>query len=290
MDGILLINKPKGITSRDVVNKVSHILKTKKVGHTGTLDPMATGVLVLCIGKATKLVDLITVYDKEYTAEISLGIETDTLDMEGNIIKKEIVKDITNDEITDILNTFIGSSTQEVPSYSAIKVNGKKLYQYARENIDVELPKRDINIYELKLISDVDYKNEYPTFKISCKVSKGTYIRSLVRDIGLKLNSIATMSSLIRTKQGKYNIEECNGLDDIENNNYKLISINEVLSNIPSIKVDLEMEFKIKNGAIIDKFFDGDKAVIIDQNNTVIAIYQVYDKDDTKAKPYKMLI
>ena len=181
MDDILLINKPKGVTSRAVVNEVSHLLNIKKIGHTGILDPIATGVLVLCIGKATKIASLITDYDKEYIAEVILGIETDTLDIEGKIVKEETVKDITKEKVIEVLNSFIGDIKQEVPKYSAIKIKGKKLYQYARNNIDVDLPTRIVSIYKLKLIDDLKYIDNKVIFKIFCHVSKGTYIRSLIR-------------------------------------------------------------------------------------------------------------
>ncbi len=286
MNGIILIDKPQGITSRDVVNKISKILGTKKVGHTGTLDPIATGILVLCIGKATKISELITNYDKEYIAEITLGIETDTLDTEGHIIRE--VKDIsvTKEQIVDVLNSFKGKIKQQVPIYSAIKVKGKKLYEYARNNKEVELPTRDIEIYNIELISDVIDNR----FKIKCHVSKGTYIRSLVRDIGLKLGYPACMSSLRRIKQGSFSIDECHTIKDVEANKYKLIQIDKALFNIKTMVVDTELEKKIRDGAIIDKRFEENLVKMINKQGEVIAIYQTYDKDITKAKPYKMLI
>lgn len=283
MNGILLINKPKDITSRDVVNKISKILGIKKVGHSGTLDPMATGVLVLGIGKGTKIIELLTAYDKEYIAEVTLGIETDTLDITGNIINKDD-SNITKNQLLEVLNSFIGEYNMEVPIYSAIKIKGKKLYEYAREGKEVELPKKKVHIYNLELISDlIDNK-----FKIRCKVSKGTYIRSLIRDIGRKLNTYATMSSLERTKQGRFGVEDCYSIKDIENNNYRLLDIKDAL-NIPIITVDDELLFKIRNGAIIDKFFTEDKILILDKNNNEVAIYKTYEKDSAKVKPYKML-
>ena len=151
MDEIIIINKQKGLTSRDVVNKACKILNTKKIGHTGTLDPIATGVLVLCCGKATKLVELLTCDDKEYIATVKLGILTDTLDVDGNIIKKENVN-LDKHDLIDTLNSFIGEYEQEVPIYSAVKIKGKKLYEYARENKDVILPKRLVKIKSIKLL------------------------------------------------------------------------------------------------------------------------------------------
>ncbi|MBQ8219464.1 MAG: tRNA pseudouridine(55) synthase TruB, partial [Bacilli bacterium] len=149
MNGIIVVNKEIGYTSRDIVNIVGSILGTKKVGHTGTLDPMASGVLVLCVGKALKVCELLTNHDKEYIAGVTLGIETDTLDMEGNIISTEIV-DINKERIIEVVNSFIGVYNQEVPKYSSVKVNGKKLYEYARNNISVELPSRDVEIKSIQ--------------------------------------------------------------------------------------------------------------------------------------------
>ncbi len=283
MNGILVINKPKDYTSRDIVNIVSKYLKTKKVGHTGTLDPIAEGVLVLCLGTSLKLVELLTSNDKEYIAKVRLGIETDTLDITGNITNKKEVNNITKEDISEALNNFKGKIKQEVPKYSAIKVNGKKLYEYARNNIDVKLPIKEVEIYKLELISDI-INNE---FYIKCKVSKGTYIRSLIRDIGKALGTYATMTELKRTKQGIFNIDNSYTLEDIKNNNYKLLNPIDVI-NIPTITVDEKMVNKIKNGQVLKKFFNHDKAFIIDKNNNILAIYQIHNKDNVK--PYKMLI
>lgn len=266
MDGILLVNKNSGMTSRDVVNKVSNILGIKKIGHTGTLDPMATGVLVLCLGKATKISELITSYDKEYIAQITLGIETDTLDIEGNVLREEKVSNISKEMIEEVLDSFVGKSSQEVPLYSAVKVKGRKLYEYARKGIKVDLPNKDIEIYSLELIDDIKYENEKVYFSIKCHVSKGTYIRSLIRDICYKLKTIGCMSALKRIKQGSFKIEDCYTLKDIENNNYQIIDIKDVLSDIEEITVDYELESKIKNGNIIYKTFRGDIVKIVNSN------------------------
>ena len=290
MNGIILVDKEAGMTSRDVVNKVGRILNTKRVGHTGTLDPMATGVLVLCIGTATKIGELITCYDKEYVAEITLGIETDTLDIEGNILKEEDASNVKKAEIENVLQTFIGKVEQEVPLYSAIRVNGKRLYDYARHHIDVELPKREIEIHELTLLDEIAYNNDKVTFKIKCHVSKGTYIRSLVRDIGVKLGYPATMSSLRRIRQGNFKIEDCYTIENIEHNKYKLLKANDVLPDMEQMIIDKETEFKVRNGAFIDKTFTSDLVKIITSDGEMIAIYQTVDGDSSKAKPFKMLI
>ena len=283
MNGILIINKEKDYTSRDVVNKLIKILHTNKIGHTGTLDPIATGVLVVTIGRATKLCDLLTSEYKEYIATMKLGIETDTLDITGNIINEKKY-DVNEEQIKEVLNSFLGKSIQEVPKYSAVKVNGRKLYEYARSNIDVELPKREIDI---KTIDFISYKNDLITFK--CLVSKGTYIRSLIRDIAYKLNTLGTMTELIRTKQGDFKIEDSYTIEDIENNKYKVISYEEALSNYEIININEDLYNKVLNGSIITKTFNNQIA-LLKYKGDIVAVYQEYDKDKTKAKPYVMLI
>ena len=284
MDGIVLINKEKNCTSRDVVNQVSKILKTKKIGHTGTLDPIATGVLVLCIGKATKLVEVITSYDKEYEAEVILGIKTDTKDITGKILKEEKAI-ISKENIEKCLKQMIGTYNQTVPIYSAVKINGKKLYEYARNNEEIELPKRKVTIKELKLISDITYEKEKTKFKIKCHVSKGTYIRSLIEDIATNLNTIGTMENLKRTKQGNFQIASANTIQDIENNKFKIYSIEEILEKFYTD----DLYFKIKNGSIIKNNYNHD-IVAFTKNDKVIAIYKEYSKDKTLLKPWKMFL
>ena len=283
-NGILIVNKPSGITSRDVVNIVGKTLNTKKVGHTGTLDPMATGVLVLCLGNALKVCELITANDKEYIAKVILGIETETLDTTSPIINTKKTN-ITKEEIEKVLNSFKGSYLQEVPKYSAVKINGKKLYEYAREGKEIELPKKMVTIYDIQLVSDITYYNDTTTFYIKTTVSKGTYIRSLIRDIGYKLNTYGCMDSLERTRQGIFNIDNSNTLEEIKNNNYKLLSIEESLPNIPLVQVDNKTLFKIKNGVKLKKFFDGDMAIIKDKNK-VVAIYK---NDLNESKLFEMI-
>ena len=286
MDNIIVINKDKDYTSRDVVNVIGKIFNTKKVGHTGTLDPLATGVLIVCMNKALKVVDLITASDKEYIAKVVLGIDTDTLDITGNIIN-ECRTNVNVDMVKSVLNSFIGKSIQEVPKYSAVKVNGKKLYEYARNGIDVELPKREIQIFDIELISDIDIVDGHQEFSFKVKVSKGTYIRSLIRDIGIKLGCFACMKELTRTKQGKFSIDKSYTLNDIKNGNYKLLNIKDVI-DIEKVVVSDDMLFKIKNGMILDNFFISDKAFILDNNGKEIGIYKTYDKDSKKVKPDKI--
>ena len=284
MNGVIVIDKDKGYTSRDVVNKVGKILGTKKVGHTGTLDPIATGVLVLPIGKALKISELIVSEDKEYIARVIIGYETDTLDVTGEKTHEKKIK-ITRDDVLKVLDRFKGKIKQQVPKYAAVKINGKKLYEYAREGIDVELPVREVEIYELELISEIKEVDGYYEFEMKTLVSKGTYIRSLIRDIGNSLGSYGTMKELRRIKQGNFTIDMAYKISDIEKGNYKLLAIDEVLRDLPQVVVDDELLFKIKNGVVLDKFFDSDMALIKDKMGNCIAIYQnVCDK----AKVFKM--
>ena len=283
MDGIIVINKPKGITSREVVNKVCKLLNTKKVGHTGTLDPIATGVLVLCVGKATKLVETLTSNDKEYVATVKLGILTDTLDTDGTIIEKKCVN-LDKDKLVNVLNSFIGTYNQEVPIYSAVKVNGKKLYEYARAKKEVTIPKRMVERKKIKLI---EFGSDYYKFKVT--VSKGTYIRSLIKDINDKLGVIGVMSDLVRTKQGKFSINNSYTLENMENNNYNVLTITDVLKDENCVIISNTLFEKVKNGALINNEYNTSMVTFI-YNDSVIAIYKIYDKDKSKLKPYKMFI
>lgn len=278
MDQLLVVNKPEGFTSRDVVNKLSKILNTKKIGHTGTLDPIATGVLVCLTGKYTKLVDLLTALDKEYVAEIKLGIKTDTGDITGNVIDTSN-KVILKNDILDVIKKFPKKYLQTVPKYSAVKINGKKLYEYARENIDIELPKREVSIYNLELISF----NE-DIIKIKTKVSKGTYIRSLIEDICEMLGTVGCMKSLVRTHQGIFGIDEAYTLDDIQNNNFIGKNIHEFL-DYPCINVE-ECNLKtVLNGGKISNIYNIKDKVIMMYDNKDLAIYEV---DGETLKPYVM--
>lgn len=283
MDGIIVIDKPKGITSRDVVNNACKSLNTKKIGHTGTLDPIATGVLVLCVGKATKLVEVLTSNDKEYVATVKLGILTDTLDTDGMVLKKQETF-VDKNELLNVLNSFVGTYNQEVPKYSAVKINGKKLYEYARCGIDVELPKRMVEIKNIELL---EFSND--SYKFRVKVSKGTYIRSLIKDINDKLGVIGVMSDLRRTRQGKFIIDDSYTLEDIKNKNYKILTINDVLKDDKCVIIDDTLYKIIKNGGIIKNDYK-DKYVTFIYHDDVVAIYKVYEKDKSKMKPYKMFI
>lgn len=285
MDGILIIDKESGMTSRDVVNMVGKNYKTKKIGHTGTLDPLATGVLVVCVNRATKIAELLTSLDKEYVAEFIFGRLTDTLDIEGNLLKSEET-DFTKDEVLHACKKLIGNYIQTVPIYSAVKVNGKKLYEYARENIDVELPKHNVTISSIELL-DINRIDNQTVIKIKTKVSKGTYIRSLGNDIASILGTNAIMSSLRRIKQGEFDIKDAIKLSDIKNNTL-LIPIKDCLNKYTKIKVNEKIENDILNGKLLNNTYNKSEILFIDKDENPIALYKIYDKDNSKIKPWKM--
>lgn len=286
MNGIIVINKPKDYTSRDIVNIVSKKLNTKKVGHTGTLDPLATGVLVLPIGRALKVSELLTSNTKEYIAEVILGYETDMLDITGTEIKRNIPS-VTKEELLKVLKSYIGKYNQEVPLYSAVKVGGRKLYEYARSGTPVIPSSKEVEVYSLELISDLKHIKGAVEFTIRCEVSKGTYIRSLIRDIAYSLNTYGTMKNLIRTRQGIFTLKDAYTLKDIEENNYKLLSIKECLPNIKTTVIEEPLLTKVKNGMVLDKFFKENMSLLLDKEGKEIAIYIA--SGDNKVKPYKMI-
>lgn len=277
MDGIILVDKEKNMTSRDVVNVISKKLGTKKVGHTGTLDPIATGLMVICVNKGTKLVELLTDHDKSYIATVKLGLKTDTYDITGNILEENYDYQIKKEELERVLNSFVGKYMQEVPIYSSIKINGKKLYEYARSNIEVELPKRLVEIYDIKLL---DFNDNQFTFSVS--VSKGTYIRSLINDISKKMNILMTMSELRRTIVGKFNINNAKKLNDIMKND--ILPITEIV-DFPVITVDDNLEKKIRNGMQIDDIYNSQYVLFINDKNEELAIYE--KADNNKLKSYR---
>ena len=265
---VLYINKPKGVTSFDVVNSISKSFGIKRVGHTGTLDPLATGVLIVTVGTACKVVELLTSRDKEYIADVELGYLTDTLDIEGKVLERKDVPENIN--IEEVLNSFKKTYLQEVPIYSAVKVNGKKLYEYARNNIEVELPKKEVTIKEIELLEENNN-----SFKFRCLVTKGCYIRSLIKDICDSLNTLGTMTNLVRTKQGDISIEETNDIDS----EFTLHSIIDSLK-YDTIIVDGLLEKKISNGMKINNDFNvRDKVIFINKSNKLLGIYEVEDNN-----------
>lgn len=278
MNGLLVVNKQKGYTSRDVVNIIGKTLGTKKVGHTGTLDPIAEGVLVCVVGKCTKLCDILVSDEKEYIATMQFGILTDTLDNTGNVLKT-CEKIITIEQVKQAFENFNGEYEQVVPIYSAVKIDGKKLYEYARDNIDIELPKRKVNIKKLEII---DFKDNVLTFKTL--VSKGTFIRSLIRDIGEYLGTYGTMTQLIRTKQGNFLIENSYTIDEIKKGNYRLVDLKDIFKDYPLIEVDSNMYEKIIHGQEFTNVFNKD-FILYSYNNEIVAVYQISKKDNKKIKP-----
>lgn len=269
MKGILLLNKAQNKTSRDMVNELNHIFDMNKIGHTGTLDPLATGVLVICIGKYTKLVDELSALQKEYVAQIKVGLKTDTLDITGNVVEERVCQ-FNKEDIKNVFNNIKGKFVQTIPAYSAKKINGKKLYEYARKGEEIKLPKNEIEIFSIELLN-ID--NDTITFKTV--VSKGTYIRSLIDEICNRLNIIGTMNSLVRTKQGHFTLENSYTIEDIKNGKYKLLKAKDVLP-YPVYKLTDEEYQRVKNGNKMNFNFN-DKKIILEYDNNEVAIYERED-------------
>ena len=247
-NGIIPVNKPMGFTSFDVVAKCRCVLKTKKIGHAGTLDPMATGVLPIFIGTATKACDMLPDNDKAYIAEFKLGIKTDTEDITGKVIKQDENVSVKKDDILSVIPSFTGEIEQIPPMYSAVSVGGKRLYELARKGIEVERTPRKITIYKLSLES---FDEEEKTGKLYIECSKGTYIRTLISDIAEKAGSIATMTSLVRVKASGFSLEECITLDELSelSDPYEnLVSIEKVFSYLPKIEIKGAQERMYRNG------------------------------------------
>ena len=247
MEGIIVVNKPKGITSFDIIRKLKKILKTKKIGHTGTLDPLATGVMLVCVGKATKLASDLEAKNKIYTADFDIGYATDTYDVEGKKIAENIIE-VSKENLEQSIKKFIGNIKQVPPMYSAIKIDGNKLYHLARKGIEVERPKRDVTIEYINLL---DFKNNKA--KIETEVSKGCYIRSLIYDIGQDLGTYATMTALQRKQVGEYSLENSYNLEQIEemtlNNDFKFLKTVEEIFSYDKYNLQTEKEFILyKNG------------------------------------------
>lgn len=247
MDGIIIVNKTKGITSFDVIRKLKKILRTKKIGHTGTLDPLASGVMLICVGKSTKLAQDLEAKDKVYIADFDIGYATDTYDTEGKKIAENHIE-ISKENLIEATKKFLGSIKQVPPMYSAIKMDGKKLYDLARKGIEVERSERDVKIEYINILNFGENKAQIQT-----KVSKGCYIRSLIYDIGKDLGTYATMTELLRTAVGDYSLEQAYTLEEIENlitkNNFEFLKTVEEIFNYPIYKLNSEKEFTLfKNG------------------------------------------
>ena len=247
MEGIILVNKPKGISSFDVIRKLKKILKTKKIGHTGTLDPLATGLMLICVGKATKLASDLEAKNKVYLSDFEIGYATDTYDIEGKRIAENLI-DVSKDNLELSLKKFIGDIKQVPPMYSAIKIDGNKLYHLARKGIEIERPERDVTIEYIKLLDFKDNKA-----KIETKVSKGCYIRSLIYDIGLDLGTYATMTELQRINVGEYSLTNSYTLEQMEemaqNNDFSFLNSVEDVFSYEKYNLETEKELTLfKNG------------------------------------------
>jgi len=276
MQGILIINKEKGYTSQDVVSKVKKILNIKKAGHTGTLDPMATGVLPVLLGNYTKLSKYLIEHDKIYEVRLKLGEKRDTGDSEGKITEKQNVEleNLNETKITEILNTFLGESEQIPPMYSAIKINGKKLYEYARVGKEVKLEPRKINIYKINLIQ-FNKDNQEIEFEVMC--SKGTYIRSLCEDIAKRLGTIGYMSDLKRTNVDRFNIKNAITLDELAKNKSNiefmekhLVKMESVFDSLQKITLNNRKKELFLNGVMLTFELNDGVYNIYDSNKNYI--------------------
>ncbi|MDO4940241.1 MAG: tRNA pseudouridine(55) synthase TruB [Erysipelotrichaceae bacterium] len=280
MSYALYINKPKGITSFDVCYKLRRVLNSKKIGHTGTLDPNATGVMIVLYNSSTKANQFLVSDSKEYICRVKLGIETDTLDIDGKIINKEDCKSPNKDVLVNTLNSFVGKQSQIVPITSAVKVNGKKLYEYQRNNIQVDLPCKDIEVHNIELI-DMD---EY-SFTFKTKVSSGTYIRALARDILIKLNLIGTVEELTRTMIDDISVDECDDFNDVLEGNYHNHDLLDIMSR-RYVTYDYEKINDVINGKRIKLEINADKVVIVHDN----VLYAIYQKDGDMYKCLRGLL
>lgn len=301
MDGIFNIYKEKGFTSHDVVAIVRRTIHMKKVGHTGTLDPDAEGVLPVCVGKATKLSDVIMDGRKSYRAMLRLGITTTTEDASGEVLETKEV-DFNEDRIREVVASFIGKLEQVPPMYSAVKVNGKKLYELAREGKEIERKSRTIEVYDIRI------RQFLPPDRVEIDVdcSKGTYIRTLCSDIGKALGCGGHMAELLRTATGAFSLENAIKLDELkalaeqEKAEEALLTMEEALKDFPVVKVsEKSAKFLYNGGKIQERFFtekpasykEGDIVATYDHENNLVGLYEII-KDDTSflIKPYKMLI
>ena len=274
-NNVLYIKKIKGMTSFDLCFKMRRVFNTKSIGHTGTLDPNATGVMVLLIDKACKANQFLVHDTKEYIATVKLGYETDTLDIDGNVIKEMEYQSPSQEAYLDVFKTFIGKQIQIPPMTSAIKVNGKKLVDYQREGKEVEIPAREVEIFSLDLLSVSD-----DGFVFKTKVSSGTYIRTLMKDILSKMGLIGTLVELERTKVGDVSIEECDSYEEVLNGNYHLHSLYDALSSMYKV-VEYQNDKDIRNGKRIRLNVEEDRVLMV-KDNEVLAIYERVNNNEFK--------
>jgi tRNA pseudouridine55 synthase len=298
MDGILPLYKPTGLTSHDCVATLRNITHQRRIGHTGTLDPAAVGVLPICFGKATKVVQYMSEDEKSYEAEITLGQATTTEDSDGEIIaEKAIEHPLSRKEIMDALKKWTGTIEQTPPMYSAVKVKGKRLYEYARKGIEIERPKRQVTIYELELLdSRTEFTGERISFRVRIHCSKGTYIRTLAVDIGRTLGYPAHMSALIRTASGAFTLEDCFTFETIEKlvqENHleeKLFPLGKALTSLARLTVDRDEEVKIKNGAVLPfpHGMEENRFTVYNEKGILLAVYRSHPTKPGLMKPEKV--
>ena len=291
-EGILPIYKERGITSHDVVFRARRILQMKKIGHSGTLDPEVDGVLLLLLGGATKVSDYAMDLGKSYRAEVCLGIKTTTEDLTGEVVEECKVTDISVDKIKEILKSMIGEIEQKPPIYSAIKVNGRKLYEYARRGqFDVEIPTRKVNIYNISFIENSEYyKDDKFYFSIDINCGKGTYVRTIATSIGEKLNLPSAMSKLTRTRSGEITLDNCLTLSEVEQHlkdetlEEKLLRKEYALEEYKFVEIPKFRAKQVMNGLRFRKNqfpdYDFTDGIVFTYENEAIAIYHLKDKDD----------
>jgi tRNA pseudouridine55 synthase len=300
MDGVLLLHKPKGMTSHDCVFRIRRMFNMKKVGHTGTLDPDVSGVLPICIGKATKIAEFLTGASKTYEGEVTLGVATTTEDASGEIVEtKKVDRVIHRNEIETVFQQLTGEIVQTPPMYSAVKVNGKKLYEYARAGIEVERPTRTVTIHELTLLDEREtFSGDTISFRFRVTCSKGTYIRTLAVMIGERLGYPAHMSHLIRTASGPFSLENCVTFEEIEHHmkhgevGKLLLPIEKALFHLPKYQINDKVAEKVKNGAVLPlpyllQSLSG-PIVVIDEKNEAIALYIKHPAKPHLIKPLKV--
>jgi len=297
-NGILPLWKEKGMTSHDCVFKLRKILKMKRIGHTGTLDPSVEGVLPICLGESTKVAEYLTNAGKVYEAEVTIGSSTTTEDADGEVIEtNHSTKHFSREDILNALTAMTGQIEQTPPMYSAVKVNGKKLYEYARAGIEVERPTRNVTIYELTLLSDDStFSGELVTFRIRVSCSKGTYIRTLAVQIGEVLGYPAHMSKLVRTASGTFTAENCMTLQQVQDlvDNDKLMDhlydLDYALQEMPKMEVPESLIKAIQNGQVLDSMalLDQHERIVITMDNRAIAVYIKHPTKKGKMKPEKM--
>ncbi|MEK5502089.1 tRNA pseudouridine(55) synthase TruB [Bacillus sp. FSL M8-0168] len=302
-NGVLLLHKPVGMTSHDCVMKIRKMLKTKKVGHTGTLDPEVSGVLPICIGRATKIVEYLTEKSKTYDAEVTLGFSTTTEDQTGEVTERKPVGTPPDEEaVRSVLKSLEGRIKQVPPMYSAVKVGGKKLYEYARAGIEVERPKRTVTIHHIELTSGVAGEEDTARFRFTVTCSKGTYVRTLAVTIGEKLGLPAHMSHLIRTASGNFSLEECLTFEEIEDHiangtlSGQLVPIERALDHLPKWIISDTLAKKVENGAVLETpaglthLTGEDRLAVFTEDGRCIAVYFPHPSKPGLLKPAKVLV